>query len=243
MFNFDTYLSAESSDRYHSYQHLAGPSEHDPDPLADCCCICYNPYSFATTDPQAEDVIRSPCGHVFGYKCFLKWAETSSTCPLCRTELDSQNEVDVAMLDHAYFSWQSHVDAGGEFEARYFDAQESCFAPAGEDVWLTIAYEEKYAMQKALEPGFCCFNLGRIHDFDCTEILDYPEKYASLEQLPPLMPLPPLEQYEYPLDLQQVKDNHFDELVNCHEQWITSYFDDEESEDDFAVSYLDVFPY
>jgi hypothetical protein len=153
------------------------------------------------------------------------------------------------MLNLEYLGWQSHVNAGGESEAEYFDAQENCTEShhqSCEDVWLTIAYEEEYAMYDALRPSYCSFNIGPIHDLDCAELVDFRKRYASSEQFP-LDPHPPFEQYAYSADQQSTKACQFDDLVDCHKTWMTRSFDndddDEDSDDEFVLSYHDIFPY
>lgn len=99
-------------------------------------------------------------------------------------------------------------------------------------------------MHDAPQPSYYCFNLGPIHDLDCAELVDLRKRYASSEQFP-LDPYPPFEQYADHADMQSTKECHFDELVNCHEMWMTTSLDDddEDSDDEFVVTYHDIFPY
>ncbi|KAF1913181.1 hypothetical protein BDU57DRAFT_458037 [Ampelomyces quisqualis] len=216
MFDINSYRPARLSDTYHSYQHIFDISDHHPDPLANCCCICYNPYRFATMDPEAEDPVQLPCGHVFGEMCVFLWAETSNTCPMCRAELDLQNDTDADMLIFEHSSSQGQMDIDGESQDEYFDAQERCADDECE--------AEYFDAQES-----------------CAD-----SHHHSCEDSPLGEPYPALEKYAYPVDLVQAKDSHFDELIKCHEKWMITSFDDDDdydSEDEFAVTYFDVFPY
>ena len=59
---------------------------HD-DHHMEACSICLDEY-------EATDKCRElPCGHVFHSECICKWlTERSSTCPLCKTDLLSNDD-------------------------------------------------------------------------------------------------------------------------------------------------------
>jgi hypothetical protein len=135
-----------------SYPHDPTPAVHDLDPLADSCCICYHPYSLNLMDPEAEEPVQLVCGHFFGATCIGKWVRTNSTCPLCRAELKSQTTI-VGKDVVEDLSWQDEVeydsDTNGVSEAEYLNAQQGFETPlqihyrTGEDIWLTVAYQEE----------------------------------------------------------------------------------------------------
>ena len=50
------------------------------------CGICYDSL------PRAANHIYTVCGHLFCVRCFLKWWDTSSKCPMCRRELFEMEE-------------------------------------------------------------------------------------------------------------------------------------------------------
>lgn len=52
------------------------------------CCICF--YEHNVGDVQ---VARLPCGHLFHQRCIRDWLAKKCTCPICRYELPSDNEV------------------------------------------------------------------------------------------------------------------------------------------------------
>lgn len=45
------------------------------------CSICYNKYT------EEKENSRLECNHVFHQECILKWLETGTTCPLCRSHV------------------------------------------------------------------------------------------------------------------------------------------------------------
>ncbi|KAK3745948.1 hypothetical protein RRG08_057748 [Elysia crispata] len=47
------------------------------------CCICAD--LFEST--QTVNISATPCGHVFHEVCLMRWMDTSSTCPSCRTHI------------------------------------------------------------------------------------------------------------------------------------------------------------
>ncbi|GFO08408.1 hypothetical protein PoB_003491300 [Plakobranchus ocellatus] len=47
------------------------------------CCICAD--LFEST--QTVNIAAAPCGHVFHEACLMRWMDTSSTCPSCRTHV------------------------------------------------------------------------------------------------------------------------------------------------------------
>jgi len=216
-----------------SFTHnISSPNEHSLDPLNNSCCICFEAYGTGGMHPRAEAPAQLACGHIFGDKCLSKWISAKSTCPLCRSnaQLAFQNHLH-SNLDQR-FSYEdlspSHdveydTDTDGESEAgdEFFDAQEE-IEDEDEDLWLAAAAYEKNAS------FFACVKPGRVK----------PGFEDFAESIIP------------------VTDECFEELIDCHEQWMTdslyeeligchmadSMYDDE-SEDEFSISYYDVFPY
>jgi len=54
------------------------------EPLASCS-ICLKPYA------PGEKVSSLPCAHSFHAACVLPWLKKTSTCPMCRRELPTDN--------------------------------------------------------------------------------------------------------------------------------------------------------
>ena len=60
------------------------------------CGVCYRSL------PSRSNHIFTLCGHLFCVRCLLKWWDTNTTCPLCRTELfeeDEEEEEPVAVAE------------------------------------------------------------------------------------------------------------------------------------------------
>ena len=68
------------------------------------CAICFNvirkdnaiapsmPFSFTSTPPvqkvvRVNELMQTPCGHLFDTKCLEKWIETKLECPVCRSRI------------------------------------------------------------------------------------------------------------------------------------------------------------
>lgn len=49
------------------------------------CAVCQEPYE------AGEEVIRLPCGHLFHGTCILPWLDKHNSCPVCRSELPTDN--------------------------------------------------------------------------------------------------------------------------------------------------------
>eukprot|EP00747_Dinoflagellata_sp_TGD_P166535 gnl/TRDRNA2_/TRDRNA2_189450_c0_seq1.p1 gnl/TRDRNA2_/TRDRNA2_189450_c0~~gnl/TRDRNA2_/TRDRNA2_189450_c0_seq1.p1 ORF type:complete len:288 (+),score=34.84 gnl/TRDRNA2_/TRDRNA2_189450_c0_seq1:93-956(+) len=48
---------------------------------SECCCCC-EPFD------EQKEIKRTPCDHYFHEECLGKWLRVSTTCPLCRNDLD-----------------------------------------------------------------------------------------------------------------------------------------------------------
>ena len=67
----------------------ASREEEELTPVANSvgdCGICYDRL------PRVANHIYTLCGHLFCVRCFLKWWDTSSKCPMCRAELFEKEE-------------------------------------------------------------------------------------------------------------------------------------------------------
>jgi len=57
------------------------------------CPICYEKLHFLKYDDEEEEikpvtnVVTTPCGHSFCFKCLSKHLDRKNTCPMCRVEL------------------------------------------------------------------------------------------------------------------------------------------------------------
>jgi len=57
------------------------------------CPICYEKLRFLKYDEEEEEikptsnVVTTPCGHSFCFKCLSKHLDRKNTCPMCREEL------------------------------------------------------------------------------------------------------------------------------------------------------------
>ena len=61
------------------------------------CCICADLFE----GTQTVNISATPCGHVFHEACLMRWMDTSSTCPSCRTHIKkTQVEIIVAIDLH-----------------------------------------------------------------------------------------------------------------------------------------------
>lgn len=58
------------------------------------CGICYD-----RLFPR-ENHVYTQCGHLFCVKCFLRWSDTSLTCPMCRREIVEPGQEQWQDLDH-----------------------------------------------------------------------------------------------------------------------------------------------
>lgn len=66
------------------------------------CTICYEPMEDFTGEcgdglrinPDDHSCAGMPCGHHFGMICLRSWLEKAASCPLCRQQVDSQQDED-----------------------------------------------------------------------------------------------------------------------------------------------------
>ncbi|PKA51130.1 E3 ubiquitin-protein ligase RING1-like [Apostasia shenzhenica] len=56
--------------------------EDDDERRDELCTICLNEFMVGL------GVLRTPCGHVFHGRCISQWFESAGTCPVCRFEVD-----------------------------------------------------------------------------------------------------------------------------------------------------------
>ncbi len=78
------------------------------------CGVCY------MNLPLRSNHIFTMCGHLYCVRCFLKWWDTATTCPICRAELFQHEAVPPA------------VEAAAEAEAAEARAEAEAEAPAVE---------------------------------------------------------------------------------------------------------------
>jgi hypothetical protein len=195
------------------------PDEHVLDPLSNSCCICYHEYSFTSKHPRAELPVQLTCGHILGATCIAKWLETNSTCPLCRAQLHIQNDVHKALGDSLsyveYLDWRHDVD----FEDTDGESE-------AEGEW----FDAQEGLVTALR--------GRHQrNEDLWLFAAWEENTALYSPNKPRISLVNVD-----IDMCSLNDS-FDDLVDCHEQWMVEILYDEDSEEEDAISFFDVFPY
>lgn len=59
------------------------------------CCICYE------TIGKTNNCV-TPCGHSFCFKCLMKCMSLNNTCPMCRTLLEDEKEIEEEEDDDEY---------------------------------------------------------------------------------------------------------------------------------------------
>jgi hypothetical protein len=195
-------------------RYVPDPAEYELDPLANSCCICYHHYNPTLMNPEAEDSFQLACGHVFGTTCLKKWVQSNGTCPLCRAQLNIQSNFDDKGIIDAfgyseYFSWQSQVDYDSDSDTDG-DAEAEYF-----DV------HEEFGKPR------------RIHYLADEDIWIATAYYEELNSL--YTPL----KTRFSSHIDTVDDDHFSELVDCHEQWMDDVSEFEEHDED-AVGFFDV---
>lgn len=42
--------------------------------------------------PESHVATKMPCGHIFGHLCICEWLRSNNSCPLCRTQVESESE-------------------------------------------------------------------------------------------------------------------------------------------------------
>jgi hypothetical protein len=102
---------------------------NEPESVGDCN-VCYKPLQ------KKANHVFTICGHLFCIYCFLRWWDTSSTCPMCRAELFDPN---ANADDNAAAAAAAVVDLDA---AEVADAIEDAVADAvadaieGRDAWI-----------------------------------------------------------------------------------------------------------
>jgi len=245
-----------------SHKPVSSETAHqvEPDPHENSCCICYRTYG---TGLWAEDPVTFACGHVFGATCIDKWSRTNSTCPLCRAELDFADDTygdDLAAptqgLDASFsqaegFSWDIDTsydtESGMAFSSvseagvDWLDAQDELAASQeliNPDVALTVPEESILDMstipEDIITPSQVMFDpsedifITASHEDQIFEALpSIPPSFVSLDD----------KLFDFG------SSDCFDELQDQHEQWMTECLEDEDTDDEDAIGYFDVFPY
>ena len=106
-----------------------GVETNEPESIGDCI-VCYKPLQ------KKANHVFTICGHLFCIYCFLRWWDTSSTCPMCRAELFDPN---ANADDNAAAAAAAVVDPDA---AAVADAIEDAVADAvadaieGRDAWM-----------------------------------------------------------------------------------------------------------
>lgn len=84
------------------------PSPPQKESIGDCG-ICYDQLF------PRENHVFTKCGHLFCVKCFLRWSDTSLTCPMCRREMvepgQEQEDVDQpSQYTYSYLHMEEDVE-------------------------------------------------------------------------------------------------------------------------------------
>ena len=79
-----SFASSSSIPRGGGAKGEGGVETSEPESVGDCD-VCYKPLQKRTNH------VFTICGHLFCVHCFLRWWDTSSTCPMCRAELFVQD--------------------------------------------------------------------------------------------------------------------------------------------------------
>lgn len=60
----------------------------------DCCSICIETFDLG------ENLVRTPCNHVFHEHCLSRWLDSRDTCPVCRHDIEEHlNYSDAEIID------------------------------------------------------------------------------------------------------------------------------------------------
>lgn len=51
-------------------------------PIIEDCSVCYKPCT-------GENIVNTPCGHIYCTDCFFRWIRVRPTCPMCRRNFTS----------------------------------------------------------------------------------------------------------------------------------------------------------
>ncbi|RUS82071.1 hypothetical protein EGW08_010179 [Elysia chlorotica] len=73
------------------------------------CCICADLFESS----HSVNISATPCGHVFHEACLMRWMDTSSTCPSCRTHIKKTQ-----VIKRLFFDINEDVD-GDEDVSHY----------------------------------------------------------------------------------------------------------------------------
>lgn len=213
-----------------SKSHLHG----DPDdPPPSTCCICYQPLIWDTTIAEAEDPVQLACGHIFGTACIHTWAAFSTTCPICRAELDFQdactsdlwqnqeeNETYPPIVSQAdadrYTDWHGGFTGLPVIPGQY-----------EEDLWLALAYEEAHALCTSRKYRFSAYEEDAM------------ESLCSRKRLKHVNLFPSDDYHAYS---RNTEDRIFEELIDYHAEWMIYTHSTDDTQDDFAITYHDLFP-
>jgi hypothetical protein len=81
------------------------------------CGVCY------MNLPLRSNHIFTMCGHLYCVRCFLKWWDTASTCPICRAELFQHEAVPAAVEAEAVDAAVDAAEAEARAEAPAVEAE------------------------------------------------------------------------------------------------------------------------
>jgi hypothetical protein len=161
-------------------------------------------------NPEAEEPVQLACGHVFGTSCLEKWVRSNSTCPLCRAELNIQNTPDAAMDAFSY--------------AEYFSWQCEASDADGKSEAEYFDANEGFRTPRHVQYR---------PDEDLWIATAYDEELYSL-----YTPLKP--RFTSAIDTFDIAlDESFQELIDCHKQWMGGIFG-YEKHDEYAVEFYGV---
>lgn len=65
------------------------------------CCICQCELTALTPAAEPQDIVSTPCGHLFHRECLLQWCRGHMDCPLCRGQVGAPDPVEGALTPEA----------------------------------------------------------------------------------------------------------------------------------------------
>jgi hypothetical protein len=75
------------------------------------CAICYQHL------PSRANHVFTMCGHLYCVRCLLKWWDSSTTCPVCRSELFTDTDAEADADADADTDAEAEADAEADYES------------------------------------------------------------------------------------------------------------------------------